>query len=243
MLELENVSYKTQEKTILKDLSLKFIPGHRYALIGTNGAGKSTIGYLIMGLDGYKPTTGRILLDGKDITNLSVTERSKLGITLMWQEPARFDGMTIESYLTLGGKLSVQKSEVTEALDFVGLNPNIYLKRFVDKTLSGGERKRVELASILLIKPKYAILDEPDSGIDLMSLNIINNIVNHIAQYGGTPIIITHREEMAYNIDYGYLICSGKVLMHGSINDVITAFRNSCETCNHPNIPIPGELK
>ncbi len=243
MLELEKVSYKTQEKQILAELSMKFLPGYRYSIIGTNGAGKSTIGYVIMGLDGYKPSSGRILLDGKDITDLSVTERSKLGITLMWQEPARFDGMTVENYLTLGGKLTLQKSELIEALEFVGLQPNIYLKRFVDKTLSGGERKRVELASIVLLKPKYVILDEPDSGIDLMSLEIINDIVNYIAQYGGTPIIITHREEMAYNTDYGYLICSGKVLMHGKTEDVIKAFRNSCEVCTHPNIPAPGELK
>lgn len=243
MLKLENISYKTQEKQILSDLSMNFIPRHRYSIIGTNGAGKSTIGYVIMGLDGYKLSSGKIILDGKDITSLSVTERSKLGITLMWQEPARFDGMTIENYLTLGGKLTLQKSELIEALEFVGLQPNIYLKRFVDKTLSGGERKRVELASIILLKPRYAILDEPDSGIDLMSLDIINDIVNCISQYGGTPIIITHREEMAYNTDYGYLICSGKLLLHGRTGDVIKAFRSSCEMCTHPNIPAPGELK
>jgi len=243
MLELVDVSYKTNEKEILSDVSMKFLPGYKYAVIGTNGAGKSTIGYVIMGLSSYKPYKGKILLNGKDITNLPVTDRAKLGITLMWQEPARFEGMTIENYLTLGGKLSVQKSEVAEAMEFVGLNPNLYLKRFVDKTLSGGERKRVELASIILLKPKYAILDEPDSGIDLMSLSIINDVVNYIAQYGGTPIIITHREEMAYNTDYGYLICAGKVLMHGKTEDVLNAFRNTCETCAHPNIPETNELR
>ncbi|MEN3042594.1 MAG: ATP-binding cassette domain-containing protein [Fervidobacterium sp.] len=243
MLEINNVSYKTQEKQILKDITMKFLPGSRYAVIGTNGAGKSTIGYIIMGLDGYKPTFGKVILDGKDITNLTITERAKLGITLMWQEPARFDGMTVENYLTLGGKLPLQKSELMEALEFVGLEPNIYMKRFVDKTLSGGERKRIELASIILIKPKYAVLDEPDSGIDLMSLDIINDVVNYIARYGGTPIIITHREEMAYNTDYGYLICSGSILLHGKIDDVIKAFRSSCEVCTHPNIPTPEELK
>lgn len=243
MLELENISYETSEKKILNELHMKFLPGYRYTIIGTNGAGKSTIGYTIMGLEGYKPSSGRILLDGKDITELSITERAKLGITLMWQEPARFDGITVENYLSLGGKLSVQKSEIADALEFVGLNPGVYLKRFVDKTLSGGERKRIELASILLLKPKYAILDEPDSGIDLMSLDIINNVVNYIAQYGGVPIIITHREEMAYNNDYGYLVCSGRVLLSGKISEIIDAFRNSCEVCTHPNIPSKEELK
>ncbi|QAV32300.1 Iron-regulated ABC transporter ATPase subunit SufC [Fervidobacterium changbaicum] len=242
MLELVEISYRTNEKEILSDVTMKFLPGYKYAVIGTNGAGKSTIGYVIMGLSSYKPYKGKIMLDGKDITSLTVTERAKLGITLMWQEPARFEGMTIESYLTLGGKLALQKNEVIEAMEFVGLNPNLYLKRFVDKTLSGGERKRVELASIILLKPRYAILDEPDSGIDLMSLNIINDVVNYIAQYGGTPIIITHREEMAYNTDYGYLICAGKVLMHGKTENVLNAFRNTCEACTHPNIPQNNEL-
>jgi Fe-S cluster assembly ATP-binding protein len=151
--------------------------------------------------------------------------------------------LTVENYPTLGGKISVQKSEIMEALEFVGFNANIYLKRFTGKTLSGGERKRVELASILLLKQKYVILDEPDSGIDLKSLSIVNDIVNYIAQYGGTPINITQREEMAANTDYGYLICSGKVLMHGKTDNVIAAFRNSCETCEYPNIHIPAELK
>ncbi|MEJ5258257.1 MAG: ATP-binding cassette domain-containing protein [Fervidobacterium sp.] len=243
MLELQNVSYKTQEKQILYNLNMKFIPGHKYVVIGTNGAGKSTIGYVIMGLSSYKPFEGKILLDNKDITSLSVTERAKLGLTLMWQEPARFDGLTIENYLTLGGKLTIQKSELIESLEFVGLNPKLYLNRYVDKTLSGGERKRVELASIILLKPKYVILDEPDSGIDLMSLNIINDVVNYISQYGGTPIIITHREEMVYNTDYGYLICAGKILMHGKTEDVLKAFRGTCEVCEHPNVPLNGEMR
>jgi Fe-S cluster assembly ATP-binding protein len=243
MLELVNISYKTNEREILSDISMKFLPGYKYAIIGTNGAGKSTIGYVIMGLSAYKPYKGRILLDKSDITDLSVSERAKLGITLMWQEPARFEGMTIETYLTLGGKLNVQKSEVIEAMEFVGLNPALYLKRFVDKTLSGGERKRVELASIVLLKPNYVILDEPDSGIDLMSLNIINDVVNYVAQYGGTPIIITHREEMAYNTDYGYLICAGKILFNGTTNDVLKAFRGTCEVCEHPNLPRSEEMK
>ncbi|WP_448376001.1 ATP-binding cassette domain-containing protein [Fervidobacterium sp.] len=228
---------------MLSNVSMKFLPGYKYAIIGTNGAGKSTICYIIMGLSAYKPYKGRIILDTNDITDLSVSERAKLGITLMWQEPARFEGMTVETYLNLGGKLAIQKSEIVEAMEFVGLNPAVYLKRFVDKTLSGGERKRVELASILLLKPKYVIFDEPDSGIDLMSLNIINDVVNYVAQYGGTPIIITHREEMAYNTDYGYLICAGKILKHGTTNDVINAFRGTCEVCEHPNLPKSEEMK
>lgn len=243
MLVLKDVTYRTLNKEILKTLNMEFLPGTKYVILGTNGAGKSTIGYVIMGLEGYKPSEGRIFLDGRDITDLSVTERAKLGITLMWQEPARFDGITVETYLTLGGRLGVSKSEVQEALEFVGLDPALYLNRMVDKTLSGGERKRVELASLLLLKPRYAILDEPDSGIDLMSLDMINNVINYIVQYGGTPIVITHREEMAYNTEYGYLICAGMILKSGKTQDVIADFRGTCEVCKHPNLPVNGELK
>lgn len=242
MLVLEDVSYETEGKRILERLTMKFLPGMRYVVLGTNGAGKSTIGYVLMGLEDYRPTSGRVLLDGQDITDLSVTQRAKLGLTLMWQEPARFDGITVEAYLTLGGRLGVTGQDVREALEFVGLDPRLYLKRLVDKTLSGGERKRVELASVILLKPRYVILDEPDSGIDLMSLDMINSVINYIAQYGGTPIVITHREEMAYNTDYGYLICAGRVLREGATQDVIREFQRTCDSCTHPNLPLGEEL-
>lgn len=243
MLELKNVSYEIPGKKILENLNLKFISGKKYAILGTNGAGKSTIGYIIMGLEDYKPTTGNILLDQKDITNKSVFERAKLGITLMWQEPARYEGLSVYVYLTLGGRLNVNKEEIFDALNKVGLDPNLYLNRFVDKSLSGGERKRIELASILLLKPKYVVLDEPDSGIDIMSLDMINNVIDYISSYGGTPIVITHREEMAFNTDEAYLICAGKILTHGPTQKVVEVFKNICNTCSHPNIPVTEELK
>lgn len=182
-------------------------------------------------------------MDGRDITKLGVTERAKLGVTLLWQEPVRFDGLTVEAYLTLGGKLALDKRELYEVLEFVGLDPRLYLGRFVDKTLSGGERKRVELASILLLRPRYVVLDEPDSGIDLMSLEMINNVINHVVGYGGTPIVITHREEMAYNCDYGFLVCAGKILRQGPTVDLVEAFRSTCDSCTHPNFPLGEELK
>lgn len=243
MLELRNVSHEVSGKKILNNISMKFISGRKYAILGTNGAGKSTIGYVMMGLDGYKPTSGQIFLNGNDITNFNVFERAKAGITLMWQEPARYDGLTIYTYLTLGGKLDVTKDEVEEALEKVGLSPKIYLNRFVDKSLSGGERKRVELASIILLKPKFVILDEPDSGIDLMSLDMINQVIDFIADYGGTPIVITHREEMAYNTEEAYLLCAGKILANGETKQVIQIFKNICDTCDHPNSPVSKELK
>ncbi|ANQ53555.1 ABC transporter ATP-binding protein [Thermosipho affectus] len=243
MLKLENISYSVSDKKILDNISLSFSVGKKYSILGTNGAGKSTIGYLIMGLEDYKPTEGKIFLDGKDITQKNVYERSRLGITLMWQEPARYEGLNVYTYLTLGGKLDVTKDEVEEALEKVGLDPFLYMKRFVDKSLSGGERKRVELASIILLKPKYVIFDEPDSGIDIMSLDMINNIVDYVVSYGGTPIVITHREEMAYNTDEAYLLCAGKILAHDNTKKVIEIFKNLCNACDHPNVPVTKELK
>ncbi|ABR30469.1 ABC transporter ATP-binding protein [Thermosipho melanesiensis] len=243
MLELKDLSYYVSGKKILDNVSMSFNVGKKYAILGTNGAGKSTVGYLIMGLEDYKPTYGRVYFNGEDITEKTVYERSKLGITLMWQEPARYEGLTVTNYLTLGGKLDITRSEIEDALEKVGLDPKLYMNRFVDRSLSGGERKRIELASIILLRPKYVVLDEPDSGIDIMSLDMINSIINYIASYGGTPIVITHREEMAYNTEEAYLLCAGKVLVNGETNKVIEIFKNICNTCDHPNVPVSKELK
>jgi ABC-type transport system involved in Fe-S cluster assembly, ATPase component len=180
-----------------------------------------------MGLEDYKPQTGRILLDGEDITNLPIYERAKRGITLVFQEPPRFEGISIGAYLTLGGKIKIEKAELENILETVGLSPKLYMSRKVNGSLSGGERKRVELASILVLKPRYAILDEPDSGIDIMSLEMVNNVLNYIASYGGTPIIITHREEMAENVDFAYHICNGVVLHKGKATEVIEEYKKS----------------
>lgn len=242
MLQLENISYIAEEKVILKDVSMEFKEGIKYAVLGVNGAGKSTLAYVIMGLEDYKPTSGKIILDGVDITDLSVYERAKRGITLTFQEPPRFEGISVASYLTLGGKIKVDRKEIENALAITGLNPKLYLARKVNGSLSGGERKRVELASVLLLKPKYVILDEPDSGIDLMSLEIINNVLEYIKSYNGTPIIITHREEIAKNTDYAYQICNGIVLNRGDSKTVIESFEHECKACEHPNIPDKSEV-
>ncbi|MGC9100923.1 MAG: ATP-binding cassette domain-containing protein [Caldisericum sp.] len=241
MLKLENISFKADNKLILKEVSMEFEEGKKYAILGVNGAGKSTLGYIIMGLEDYKPTTGRILLDNEDITNLSIYERAKRGITLVFQEPPRFEGISVGAYLTLGEKIKIDRNELEQILETVGLSPKLYIARKVNGSLSGGERKRVELASILVLKPRYAILDEPDSGIDIMSLEMVNNVLNYIASYGGTPIIITHREEMATNVDFAYHICNGIVLNKGDAISVIEEYKKECGICNHPNAPKQNE--
>ncbi len=234
MLELKNVSLKIEEKQILKSLNMKFEEGKRYVILGNNGTGKSTIANLIMGVKRYQPQSGSILLDGKDITNSGIYERAKMGITIAFQNSVRFEGITAFDYLTLGGKLKASLEDAKKALELAGLNAE-YLKRRVDDSLSGGERKRIELASILMLKMRYVILDEPDSGIDMMSLDTISNIINVLHGRGTTTITITHREEIAKNSDYAYLVCAGRVLNEGKSEEMARYYKELCDKCDHPN--------
>ena len=174
LLEIKGLTYETGNKEILDDFSLTIEASEVHALLGTNGTGKSTLAYLIVGCEGYRPTSGDIVFDGKVINDLKIHERAKLGITMAWQEPVRFEGISVEDYLTLKSNDAIPSLY----LEMVGLSPGLYLHRMVDKSLSGGERKRIELASVLALKPRLAILDEPDSGIDMLSTQDIINVIN-----------------------------------------------------------------
>ena len=167
LLEIKDLTIPTldQKCTIINKISLSVKEGEIHAVIGPNGSGKSTLAYAIMGLDNYKPTEGKIFFDGIDITNMDITERAKLGITLAWQEPARIDGLSVSNYISLGVKDKTDaKERIIESLKIVNLEPERYLNRYIDETLSGGERKRIELAATIAMRPRLIILDEPDSG-------------------------------------------------------------------------------
>ncbi|HEX13337.1 MAG TPA: ABC transporter ATP-binding protein [Desulfurella acetivorans] len=235
MLRLENIKYSRNSKEIIKGVTINFEDNKITSIIGSNGVGKSTLAYIIMGLSDYKPNDGKIYLDDKDITDFSITERARLCISLLWQEPARFEGLTVKDYLSLGGKIKLDV--IKDALNLVRLNPDVYLSRYVDKKLSGGERKRVEIASCILLKPKFLIMDEPDSGIDLMSLDMIVDIMKYLKDNGTGVIVITHREEIATHSDYSYLICDGKVLKSGVCSDIIDYYRSTCDLCDNVNAP------
>ena len=238
MLELKEISFYANERKILENVTYKFEEGKSYAILGNNGVGKSSLSKIIMGLEGYKDKHGGILLfNNIDITKMSVSERAKLGISMAWQEPVRFEGIGVKDYLTLGGKYKKTEKELNAILKEVGLNP-FYLHRNVDKTLSGGERKRIEMASILILKPKLVILDEPDSGIDMMSNAIIENVIKKIKESGGTTISITHREEIALIADKALLLCGGKVHKEGNPEVVSFVYKSMCDTCSHINAPI-----
>ncbi|HZW36687.1 MAG TPA: ATP-binding cassette domain-containing protein, partial [Candidatus Deferrimicrobiaceae bacterium] len=193
MLQLVDIGLAVDDRPILHDLNLRVLPGEIHAILGMNGTGKSTLASVVMGLSGFSPTSGQVIFQGEDITALPVSSRAKRGITLAWQEPARFEGLTVGEYLELGRHGSRGGGPPPwECLLLVGLPPDRYLQRAVDSTLSGGERKRVELASVLSMGPRLSILDEPDSGIDALSLNHILDAVRILAKNGASVLLITH---------------------------------------------------
>lgn len=237
MLEVKEVKLIRDERNILNSLTASFEKGRVYAILGNNGVGKSTLSYVLMGLESHNDYKGKILLDGEEIDTLSVSDRAKKGISLSWQEPARFKGLTVKEYLTLGGKLRLSREELDETLSIVGLNKE-YLDRLVDESLSGGERKRVELASIILVNPRVTILDEPDSGIDIMSMEMIERVLERLRDKGSVVIIITHREEIARMADEAYLLCGGRIIASGEPEEIVSFYRKLCDTCQHINEPI-----
>lgn len=211
LLEIHNLVYHVPARALLAGLDLSLEAGEVHALVGTNGAGKSTLAYLIMGCEGYCPEQGEIHFAGQLINHLPLFERARLGITLAWQEPARFEGLSVESYLTLGK----QEVDVSECLRQVGLSPFSYRHRMVDKYLSGGERKRIELAAVLALKPHLVILDEPTAGIDLLSIHEIMDLIRTFKKRGTAVLLITHREELARMGDRASQLAGGRIIFSG----------------------------
>jgi len=242
MLQLINIQLVLSGKAILHDLNLEVRDGEIHSILGTNGTGKSTLAATIMGLSGYQPTSGGIIFNGEDITYLPISERARRGITLAWQEPARFEGLTVAEYLKIGQRFAGSEfMSPKECLLKVGLSPERYSTRAVDTTLSGGERKRVELASVLAMKPKLVILDEPDSGIDALSIDNIVDVIKTFSRNGTSVVLITHHEEVAEIADRASSLCGGTILKTGDPLVVARFFRNHCQECLHVNEPI-GEV-
>jgi Fe-S cluster assembly ATP-binding protein len=230
LLELDNIVYRAGNGAapILNGLSFSLEKGEVHALIGTNGTGKSTLASLIMGCEGYCPLTGEIRFDGAKINDLRIHERARLGITMAWQEPVRFEGISVGDYLSMrrGG------NDPAAYLGLVGLSAEHYLSRMVDKSLSGGERKRIELASILALNPRLAVLDEPDSGIDMLSLKDIVNVIDAFRKNGAAVLLITHHEEIAMIADRASQLCHGTIICTGNPEKVAEFYKSrKCLTC------------
>jgi Fe-S cluster assembly ATP-binding protein len=199
-------------------------------LLGTNGCGKSTLAYLILGCGGYRPSSGQIIFAGNRIDSLKIHERAQLGITLAWQEPARFEGISVADYLSLGQQ---KTGDLFEYVIRVGLSPEQYINRMVDKTLSGGQRKRIELASVLALKPRLAILDEPDSGIDMLSVKEIVDVIYSFKEFQASVLLITHREEIARIADRASQLCGGRIVFSGSPSEVAEHYKTRrCIVCD-----------
>ena len=232
LLEVKDIVYGagSDGKTpILSGLSLAIEPGEVHALLGTNGTGKSTLAYLIMGCEGYWPASGEIWFGSAIINHLKIYERARLGITMAWQEPVRFEGISVMDYLSIKNR----ETDPAPFLNLVGLAPELYLTRMVDRCLSGGERKRIELASVLALKPRLAILDEPDSGIDMLSIQDVINVINAFKKGGSAVLLITHREEISVITDRASQVCNGKIICTGDPEKVAEHYKaRHCLTCD-----------
>ncbi len=231
ILELKNIFYSIGKRDILEGVNPEIAPGIIHSIIGVNGTGKTTLAGLIMGLEGYRPRKGRIIFNGIDITDYSVTDRARLGITLSWQIPAYFEGVTVYEYLTLGKNDEREIEDAEKYLSSVGLKTEKYMSRVIDESLSGGERKRIELASVLSVHPKVVILDEPDSGIDMASIDAIQSAILSFKREGASVILISHNKEMAGMGDVVSLLCEGTILKTGDANTVSSFFKEYCYDC------------
>jgi len=240
LLEIKDLQLTREERAILRGVNLTVRRGSVHVVLGLNGSGKSTLAYTLMGCSGYTPDAGAIVLDGVDITKMSITERARLGLTLAWQEPARFEGLSVARYLSLGMK-TPDMARVRQALEAVALDPATYLSRYVDESLSGGERKRIELAAVYAMQPKLAILDEPDSGIDALSLDDIAALIHRMAEEGTTVLLISHRDEVVAMADVASLICEGRIMDSGDPARVCDRYTHCCQPCDHREL-VEGEV-
>lgn len=236
LLEVKDLSLSINGKTILKNIDMDVWEGYVHAIVGPNGAGKSTLASAIMGLEGYRNFKGTIYFKGQDISQLTIDERARMGITFGWQEPARYEGLLIKDFLKASAK-DKKKDFIYEQLNRVGLNPQDYAHRAVDKTLSGGERKKVELASILAMDPDLVLLDEPDSGIDVETLEKMFEVIKEQKKKKRTIILITHSLAVLKQADHAFMFCNGEILLKAEAKKVIPYFKTKCIPCKHKNIP------
>ena len=210
MLELQNICFERDNKKILDNINLKIDTNKFIAITGPNGSGKSTLVKIIMGIE--NPDSGKILFQGKDITKLSIEKRANLGISFAFQRPVKFKGMTVFDLLKIASKKDITKKEACNILSKVGLCAKEYVDREVNGSLSGGELKRIEIATVAVRKTKLTIFDEPEAGIDLWSFNNLIEIFENIHEIvKGTTLIISHQERILEIADEVILMKQGKI--------------------------------
>ena len=234
MLELRNISYRVEQDGIVKDIlkDISFTIEDRFvAVTGPNGGGKSTLAKVIAGI--ITPTEGQILLDGEDITGLSITERAQKGVSFAFQQPVRFKGITVKDLITLaaGKKLSI--GEVCNYLSEVGLCARDYVNREVNASLSGGELKRIEIATVMARGTKLSVFDEPEAGIDLWSFqNLIRVFEEMHDKIQGSIMIISHQERILNIADKVIVISGGRLSDIGKKEDILPGLLGVKGSCS-----------
>ena len=226
MLELKNVSFTVDddggdEKEILRDVSLKVEDKKFVVITGPNGGGKSTMAKLIAGIE--KPQEGRILFDGQDITDLGITERARLGIGFAFQQPVRFKGLQVIDLLRIASGKDFSVQEACDYLSEVGLCAKDYIGREVNASLSGGELKRIEIATVLARKTRLSVFDEPEAGIDLWSFQNLIRIFEKMRReiHDSSIVIISHQERILRIADEIIVLKDGRVDQQGSADEIL----------------------
>ena len=238
MLELKNISLSVEDeftgngqKEILRDVSLTIETGKLVVVTGPNGGGKSTLAKMIAGI--LRPNQGQILLDGEDVTDLDITQRATRGISFAFQQPVRFKGITVRDLINLASGREISDCEACGYLKEVGLCARDYIDREVNASLSGGEIKRIEIATVMARKTKLTIFDEPEAGIDLWSFNNLIDVFKNLRkEINGSMLIISHQERILDIADEIIVIADGKVMARGKKEEVLPELlREDCQYC------------
>ena len=230
MIELKNISFNKGNKKILDNINLQLEDEKFYCLTGPNGSGKSTLAKIIMGIE--KPTKGKIYLNGVDITDKSIDERANMGIGFAFQQPIRFKGITVFDLLKFATSKNITRKDACNYLSKVGLCALEYVDREINNSLSGGELKRIEIATIIARNPSVAIFDEPEAGIDLWSFQNLNSVFKDLeATYKGVILVISHQERI---LDIADLSVDGSFATGGAVCAVAIFRCLGIHTYYHP---------
>lgn len=233
MLEIKNLVFNpTGERNILDGVNLQIPDGKLIAITGPNGGGKTTLAKTIVGIN--QPNSGEIIFNGENITSLDPTEHAKLGISFAFQQPVRFKGILVRDLLNIAAGRTLTENELKDVLERVGMDYKAYVDRAVDNYLSGGEIKRIEIATVILRDSKLAVFDEPEAGIDLWSFNNLIRVFENLRdERKCTIVVISHQERILSIADEIIMIQNGKVGLSGASNKLFKGFicKNDCNDC------------
>ena len=233
MLEIKNLSFSAQGRKILDDINLTIPDGKLICLTGPNGGGKTTLAKMIAGVE--KPDEGQILLDGLDLVPLDPTERARAGVGYAFQQPVRFKGITVRDMLNMAAGKTLTEEELANVLQEVGLEAGEYVDRGVGTHLSGGEIKRIEIATVLLRHSRLAVFDEPEAGIDLWSFNNLVRVFENIRdRRDNSLVIISHQERILSIADEIVMIQDGKVGLRGDRKSIFPRLLCKNDDCEKP---------